>query len=211
MTPTGPSTVAEIMTGRVVAAKPDASLKNLVRAMRSLQVGCLPVIDDDGRVLGVVSEDDLFDVLAGRRSRRRSGYRARDLMSAPAVTVNRQDSLAEAATKAVRTVVHRLPVVDDDGRLIGLVSRTDLLQVYLRPDDAIRDEILQRVIQGEFALDPYQLDVQVCQGIVYLNGQLERPTLVPEVLAEVDQVTGVVGVESHLRARTAQSHPAPAP
>jgi CBS domain-containing protein len=119
-------------------------------------------------------------------------------MTSPAVTIDRSATLPEAVRLMHERGVKRLAVVDEDGRLVGIVSRSDLLRVFLRPDAEIREEILRSVIGEALWLDPTAFRVEVEQGRVRLEGTLERRSLVPVLVQLVSQVDGVVGVESRL-------------
>jgi len=136
--------VSEVMTGDVLVARPETSFRELVRLIEDHDVGALPVVDELGRVLGVVAETDLLikeELSEGnvrtplqRRGRARlDGTTAGEIMSSPAVTINQSQTLSQAARVLRRRHVGRLPVVDDDGRLIGIVTRRDLLTVFLAP------------------------------------------------------------------------------
>jgi CBS domain-containing protein len=94
--------------------------------------------------------------------------------------------------------VKRLPVVDREGRLLGIISRSDLLKVFNRPDQAIRREILDEVIVGEFMLDPDRFFIQVHQGVAVLEGRVEQRSLLPWLVRAVRGVEGVVRVEDRL-------------
>ena len=96
---------------------------------------------------------------------------AAGLMSTPAITIGPDASVAEAARLMYTRRVKRLPVVEDDGRLVGIVSRVDVLSVFDRPDDQIRDDVIGKVLAGEFALNPLAFEVTVTAGIVTITGR----------------------------------------
>jgi len=121
-----------------------------------------------------------------------------ELMTAPPVTVPPTATVVEAARRMHAAGVKRLPVVDEDGRLLGIVSRADLLQVFARPDELIRREVGDQVILRDFMMDPSRFFVRVQDGVVVVEGAVERRTLVPFVLRAVQGVEGVVGVENRL-------------
>ena len=159
------ATVKEVMTSNVVAVRDYAEYKEIVTVMRRRHVSAFPVVDDHDRVVGVVSEADLLlkEAYADRPSGSprlllRRKYRAKaaaltagQLMTSPPVTVAPEATVAEAARVMYGRRVKRLPVVDAAGRLAGIVSRVDLLGVYDRPDEEIRDEIVSQVIEGTFS------------------------------------------------------------
>jgi CBS domain-containing protein len=208
------SLVRDMMTTEVVTVEPSTPFKEIVARLAGRRVSAVPVVDADGRVLGVVSEADLLlkeeypdaeqDVPLVWTRRRRierkkaAGTCARDLMTAPPVTVPPTATVAEAARRMHAAGVKRLPVVDGDGRLPGIVSRADLLRVFARPDDAIRREIVDEVILRDLMMDPSRFFVRVEDGVVVLEGAVERRTLVPFVLHAVRGVEGVVRVEDRL-------------
>jgi predicted transcriptional regulator len=94
--------------------------------------------------------------------------------------------------------VKRLPVVDSNGQLAGIVSRIDVLSVFTRPDGQIRDEVMQKVIAGEFALDSAALEVTVRSGIVTVAGQIERGAVAGQVMDVICHVEGVVAVRDRI-------------
>ena len=172
--------------------------------------------------MGVVSEADLllkqeiaglegphFFESAGRRETRRKalGERAADVMSSPAVTASPEMSVVEAARLMHRRKVKRLPVVDGAGRLVGILSRADVLRVFMRPDEEIRREIVDDVIVRALWLDPQPLRVAVSQGIVEFEGEVDRRSDVEALAALTLTVAGVVGVRTEgLAHRFADSH-----
>jgi len=177
-------------------------------------VSALPVVDDHGLGLGVVSEADLLlkeefpepdrDIPLFWTKRRRlerdkaAATTARDLMSVAVVSVSPDATVAEAARLMHRAGVKRLPVVAEGGRLVGIVSRGDLLRVFDRPDQDIRREIMDEVIVGEFMMDPNRFFIHVNDGVVVLQGQVERRSILPFLVRAVRGVEGVVRVEDRL-------------
>jgi CBS domain-containing protein len=206
--------VRSVMTSDVVTVAEQAPFVELVRLLAVHKVSALPVVDGDGRVIGIVSEADLLrkeeyqDDQDGphllERHRRRiarakaAGHTAVDVMSAPVVTVSPEASVPVAARLLARHGIKRLPVVDDAGRLVGIVSRADLLRLFLRDDEAIRREIAEQVLFQALWIDPLTVRVTVNDGIVTLAGQLERKSLIPMVVHLTRMVPGVVDVVSQL-------------
>ncbi|WP_037878218.1 CBS domain-containing protein [Streptomyces sp. NRRL F-5727] len=198
-------TVSEVMTHTAVAIGRDASYKEIVALMDQWAVSALPVLEGEGRVVGVVSEADLLPKEAYRGedpdperfadAAKAGAVRAGDLMSAPAVTVHADASLAEAARIMARRGVKRLPVVNDVGLLEGVVSRSDLLKVFLREDDEIAREVRRSVLGGG-ALSG--LDVTVTEGVATLRGTLSDRSLVPLLARAARAVEGVVDVRVEL-------------
>jgi CBS domain-containing protein len=215
-------TVAEVMTTDVVTVREQAGYKEMVETMAVLGISALPVVDDDARVVGIVSEADLLlkveyagvqpelSVLRRRRVRaalvKANGDLARDIMSAPATVVSRDETIAVAAKRMDTEKVKRLPVVDRDGRLVGIVSRSDLLRPFLRADNDIREEILDEVLLATMWLDPRDFTVTVDQGIVTMRGEVERKSVVPILVGLIRTVAGVVDVIDRLTFRYDDTH-----
>ena len=208
------SLVKDLMTTQVVTVGPAAAFKKIAARLAEHRVSAVPVVDDDGRVLGVVSEADLLlkeeftdpdqDLPLFWTERRRlergkaAGTTARDLMSVALVSISPDATVAEAARRMHAAGVKRLPVVGEGGRLVGIVSRGDLLKVFNRTDQAIRREIMDDVIVGEFTMDPNRFFIHVDDGVVVLQGRVERHSLLPYLFRAVHAVEGVVRVENRL-------------
>ncbi|MGW7456271.1 CBS domain-containing protein [Streptomyces sp. NPDC054797] len=201
-------TVSDVMTHTAIAAVGrEASYKEIVELMHQWKVSALPVLEGEGRVVGVVSEADLLPKEEFRQDDPRlpeqldeaskaGGVLAEELMSSPAVTVHPDATIAEAARIMATKNVKRLPVVNGIGLLEGVVSRSDLLKVFLRPDEEIEEEIRDGVL-AELA-PPVHLDCSVEEGVATLRGSLHNRTLVPLVARAVRAVEGVVDVRVEL-------------
>ena len=205
-------TVRDIMTTNVATVRAGASFKEIAMRLREHRVSAFPVLDEDGTVIGVVSEADLLlkevlslsedDALEGARPgilRQRAQEKARavtaaDLMSRPAVTVGVEDSVEHAARLMYARGVKRVPVTDAAGRLVGIVSRADVLSVFGRGDEEIREQIVAEVIGGEFGADPGRFGVTVADGIVTMTGRPGSVSLGRDLLSRVRHVQGVVSV-----------------
>ena len=208
------SLVKDLMTPQVVTIGPATPFKEIVARLANHRVSAVPVVDDDGLVLGVVSEADLLlkeefpdpdaDIPLFLTKRRRlerdraAATTARDLMSIAVVSIAPDATVAEAARRMHTAGVKRLPVLDEGGRLVGIVSRADLLKVFNRPDQAIRREIMDEVIVGEFMMDPNRFFIHVTDGVVVLQGRVERRSLLPSLVRAVHSVEGVVRVKNRL-------------
>ncbi|KUO19415.1 hypothetical protein AQJ91_20250 [Streptomyces dysideae] len=200
------------MTLPVVAVGRGARFKEIVRAMEQWKVSAVPVVEGDGRVVGVVSEADLLpkeefrdrDLTRAERIRRLSGLAkagavtAGELMSTPAVTVHPDVTLAQAARIMAVKHLKRLPVVDDEDRLRGIVSRGDLLKVFLRSDEDIEEEVRRTVVSYLFPALSHAIHVSVHDGVVTLRGRVHDPSLIWVAERLVRAVEGVVDVESQL-------------
>ncbi len=203
--------VGDVMTRNVVAVRKDARFKDIVQVMRARRFSAFPVLDDNNRVIGVVSEDDLLvrQAIAGPGAGPRfmpghadrakaTGLTAAELMTTPAITTRADAAIADAARIMHARHVKRLPVVTSDGRLVGVVSRIDLLGEYDRPDADVRTDIIKRVIESEFVLDSLAFTVTVESGVVTLAGPLDSEDVAVSLLAEVRRVAGVVAVRDRL-------------
>jgi CBS-domain-containing membrane protein len=206
-------TVKDVMTRTVVVVRDSTPFKELVRRMQEHRVSAVPVVDEDGRAIGIVSEADLIlkedPFLEGgphlfeRRHHRverekHSAGTAGALMSSPAVTVGPDASLAEAARLMTKHSVKRLPVVGADDRVMGIVSRADLLKVFLRSDAEIVRAIREDVVRRTLWIDPLTIRVVVREGVATFEGQVERRSLIPVLTGLVHAIDGVVGVENRL-------------
>ncbi|MGW0771119.1 CBS domain-containing protein [Streptomyces sp. NPDC002676] len=217
--PDAPHIVSDVMTLPVVAVGRDARFKEIVRAMEQRQVSAVPVLEGEGRVVGVVSEADLLpkeefrdrDLTRPERIRRQSdlakaeALTAEELMSTPAVTVRSDVTLAQAARIMAVKHVKRLPVVDDEGRLRGIVSRGDLLKVFLRSDEDIEEEVRRTVVAYLFPTLGHAIHVSVQDGVVTLRGPAQDTALNWVTERLVRALEGVVGVESLLGGEDAGS------
>jgi CBS-domain-containing membrane protein len=185
------------MTLDVLKAFETDSVKGIARWLAAGSVSALPVVDGEDRVVGVVSEADLLRrTRAGENSARARS--AAEVMTEPPVTVRPEASVREAARIMLEHRVKRLPVVDDVGRLLGIVSRADLVRLFVRPDEDIRREVREDVIHHDLRIDPATILVGVKDGIVVLQGQLERSSLIAALVRLVEGVDGVIAVENRL-------------
>ncbi|MFJ2720186.1 CBS domain-containing protein [Streptomyces sp. NPDC091412] len=217
-------TVEELMTRDVVRARRDAPFKELVRLLEENDVTAVPVVDELDRPMGVVSEADLLRKTtdqadpSGRtpiphleawERAKAEGSRAEELMSAPAVCARPEWTVVEAARLMETQHVKRLPVVDEADRLLGIVSRGDLLRIFLRRDEAIRDEITGDLLRRTLGLDPRDVTAEVRDGRVTLAGIVESRSLIPVIEQLCRGVDGVVSVSGNLAHRTDGSGDAP--
>jgi CBS-domain-containing membrane protein len=179
------------------------------------RISGLPVVDTAGHVLGVVSEADLLakaeypdreprprrplSLPGPWQTRRKAGASTvGEMMTAPAITIEERTSIVRAAREMDRHHVKRLPVVDEVGRLVGILSRRDLLKIFLRSDEDIREEIETEVLEQSLSISPSAVTVTVADGVVTLEGTVERKTLIPVVIRLTSAVDGVVDVVDRL-------------
>ncbi|NBE50269.1 CBS domain-containing protein [Streptomyces boluensis] len=187
--------VADLMTPMAVSVAPETTFKEIARLLDEYDITAVPVVDEAYRPLGVVSEADLVR----RRLHGAGADTAAALMSSPAVVAHPQWSVVRAARVMDREKVKRLPVVDGTGVLIGVLSRSDLVQLFLRRDRAIQEEIVEDVITRTLRLSPSALTVEVMDGRVTLSGTVRDPDVVPVLLRLCDSVDGVVTVVDRTR------------
>jgi CBS domain-containing protein len=203
--------VAEVMTTPVVTAGEAMPFRDLAALLYAKDIGGVPVVAMDGQVLGVVSGSDLTAKAAGmatstglrlesrsrRRERRRALARsAGELMTTPAVTVAPEATIEQAARTMRCHQVGRLPVTFRvTGRLAGIVTRSDLLRVYLRSGEEIRAEIEARVLPRIPGVDPRRLAVAVRDGVVSISGRVEPRSAVSGLVRATLEVEGVIGVD----------------
>ncbi len=201
--------VRDVMTTDVITVPSDMRFKKLAALLAQLKVNAVPVLGPDGRVAGIVSEIDLLrkeeyqqDAGAKRAPRwRRLANRARargrtaaDLMSSPAITVAPETSVVAAARLLDRHHIRRLLVVGDGERLVGIVTPHDLLRVYLRSDEEIRDEIVNDIMVNYLATNPALVKVTVTEGVVTMAGELGQKSMIPIAIRMIQAVDGVVDV-----------------
>ncbi|MER6096484.1 CBS domain-containing protein [Streptomyces sp. NPDC001728] len=206
-------TVFEVMTHKVVTAAPQTPFKQVARLFAEHDVSAVPVVDPDRRLLGVVSEADLLRATAelpdleGRSAGVRllseerglpDAETAAQLMTSPAVTAQPNWNLAETARTMHRKGVKRLPVIDETGRLVGIISRSDLLRPFLRSDTAIRDEIEHDVLADTLRLAPDTIRVTVDDGVVRLKGRVDERADIRVIVRLCRSVDGVVALHESI-------------
>jgi CBS domain-containing protein len=206
-------TVKDVMSTLPVWVSETTPFRDIAARLRECRVSAFPVLDAHGKVTGVVSEADLlvkeamlaepggiWGLLGGLVHRaadaKAGGVTAADLMTSPAVTIGPDDAVEHAAKLMYDRKVKRLPVVDQGGRLVGIVSRTDILAVFDRSDAEIREEIMTRVITGRS--EPSWYSVIVKDGVVTLEGTPETAATGHDLVARTRRVQGVVAVRDRL-------------
>ncbi|GAB7186729.1 hypothetical protein ATKI12_6560 [Kitasatospora sp. Ki12] len=207
------ATVESVMTSPVVLVSPETGFREIVTLLSEYDITGVPVVDPEGRPLGVVSEADLLRTLAAQEDpgsllpapeSAQAGpdgeVTAEDLMTTQPVCTTPGTSVVAAARTMSRHGLKRLPVLDEEDRVIGMVSRGDLLRVFLREDMVIRREIVEEVLGRIEGVSPAEIGVEVTQGRVVLSGTVPEPHLVPIVLNLCRSVDGVVSVTDRLGA-----------
>ncbi|MFB7493284.1 CBS domain-containing protein [Streptomyces sp. NPDC056161] len=207
------TTVRDVMDVPAASLRDGMPFRDIARLLAREQIGAAPVVDAQDHVVGVVSESDLLAKVAfeasghrpgpiGRLRERRlhgrsRGETAADLMTSPAITVLPGASVAEAAWLAALSRLKRLPVTDQDGRLVGVVRRNALLNALIRDDAAIREEVEARIEACCPPADRKTVEVAVHDGAVQLTGRMPAATTA-RLVAEVESITDVVEVKNLL-------------
>lgn len=206
------ATVKDVMSTHVVAVRENASFKDMAARLREQRVSAFPVLDRDNKVVGIVSEADLLakEALEGelprafrgavhhREQAKAAGLTAADLMTKPPVTIGPDEPVTRAASLMYSRRVKRLPVTDEDGKLIGIVSRSDVLSVYSRPDAEIEREITQDLMLDKFLCNPESFTVTVKDAIVTIEGEPETTAAGRDIIEAARHVEGVVAVRDRL-------------
>jgi CBS domain-containing protein len=206
------ATVRSVMSTHVIAVRKSAAFKEMAAILREQRVSAFPVIDNFNKVIGVVSEADLLTkealdgVIPGvfngafrhQEKTKAEGVTAGELMTSPAVTIGPDEPVTRAAQLMYGSRVKRLPVVDAVGKLIGIVTRSDVLAVYDRKDSEILRDITQTVILKNHLCDPARFTVIVTDGIVTLEGTPETAFVGHDIVEEARHVEGVVAVRDRL-------------
>lgn len=206
--------IKDLMTRDVVTAAPEASLKDVAKTLIERGISGMPVCDQRGRLLGVISEGDILHKERGRIERRGGplawlvggtpytdvakahARTAREAMTAPAITIGPDRPAAAAARLMVEEGVNRLPVVSSDGAVLGIVTRADLVRAFTRTDEEIAEEIREDILRRALWADPGMLQVTVRDGAVSLAGELETSGDVAVLERLAVQVPGVVSLRS---------------
>ena len=211
-------TIRDVMTTSVLTVRPETPLKDVARLLIDGDVSGVPVVDEDGAVLGVVSEGDFLvkeqgpQALRHRRLARLLGESeatqrqigklaartAGEAMTAPAITMEPTRAIQDAAAVMTERRVNRLPVVES-GRLIGIVTRADLVRAYLRTDDELVRTIRQDVLHRILWLDPATFDVTVHDGEAVVRGSVERRSTARIVEEAIAMVPGIVSLTADVR------------
>ncbi|MGH3251262.1 MAG: CBS domain-containing protein [Trebonia sp.] len=206
------ATVKDVMSTHVIAVRRSASFKDMAAMLHEQRISAFPVLDDDNKVIGVVSEADLLtkeafggdepgalhSLLHQGEHSRATAVTAAKLMTKPAVTIGPDEPVSHAARLMYTSRVKRLPVVNDEGTLIGIVSRADVLSVYSRPDAEIAHEISEDLILDTFVCDPAHFTVAVKNGVVTIEGAPETALIGRDIVKGIRHLEGVVAVRDRL-------------
>jgi len=204
--------VADVMTREVISVAPETSLRDVARLLGEHRISGVPVVDAEGACIGVVSEADLLLKQVSRHQplrlslewflspppdpeelRRRTAVTAAEAMTAPALTIEADRPLREAAVLMVDRGVNRLPVVSRTA-LVGMITRADLVRAYLGSDDEIARAVRDDLLRHTMWLDPADFDISVAEGIVGISGRVDRRStagIVGRLIGLIDGVTDV--------------------
>lgn len=214
----GPMKVRDVMTRRVVSVGPDTPLKEVARALADHGISGVPVVREDGAVLGVVSEADfllkeqdvpvgrpsllawLFDPSHGERvlEAKLHATTAGEAMTAPAIVISAEHRVREAAALMTRNRVNRLPVVED-GMLVGIVTRADLVETFLVADETLERLIAEEIVRDTMWMRPDEVQVHVREGVASLEGTVDRRSTATILERLIGHLDGIVGIRSELR------------
>ena len=208
-------TVASVMTPaeKVVTVRPGTPYKQIARLLTEHQISAMPVLGEADRVLGIVSEADLlpkesasqqpapahppFTPAQARTRHKADAATTVELMTVPAITVTPQDDVSEAARLLEKHHIKRMPVVDSTGRLVGIISRRDILRLFLRSDEELLEDV-RTLLVDDFWIVPEGWDIKVADGTVRLAGQMKTRSTVRMAENGARRIDGVVAVESEL-------------
>ena len=219
-----------MMTRRVHVASPHTPFKLLVRLIEENRVSAIPVVDQQGIPVGIVSESDLLlkeqhheleskqDLIHPFRRRHQrakaKGVVASELMTSPLITIACEASLSQAASRMQQRNVRRLVVVDQRGKIAGIVSRSDLLQVFLRTDEDLHEEVVNQLVPAILQPSPEGLGVKVSSNVVTLSGEVDRRSdavILTRLTRELDGVVDVIDRLTHRWDDTSTLLPPPPP
>jgi CBS domain-containing protein len=204
--------VRDLMTTDPITTTPDALLKEAARIMVREKISGLPVMEGS-KVVGIVTEGDflrqeanrdqpyrlsLLEALFGEGAAEPAVETVGEVMTEPVITITPDATVSEAARVMSHRKVKRLPVLDDGGNLIGVISRADVVNAFTKPDEVIEDEVREDIVRRLLFLEPDVIDVGVDDGVVTLSGELENRTEAHLLEELTRRIAGVVRVVSNL-------------
>lgn len=190
----------DIMTSEVITVTPDTPIREAANLMLGNKVSGLPVVNGDGRLVGIITEADFLRLEVARHEADdpRPVETVGEVMSPSVLTIGPAHSITDAARIMVVNDINRLPVVDDDGRVLGIVSRLDVVAVFTRPDEVIEDEVKEDVVRRVLFVDPESFDVTVRHGTVTFKGEIGTRTEARLLEDMVRRLDGVIRVDNQL-------------
>lgn len=207
-----PRKVRDVMTSDVISVHLPTAFKDVAELLSSRRISAVPVLDDHGLIVGIVSQGDLLpkeayrDRVPTRREvllhleevEKAGGTTAGDVMTVPVAVIGPHATLSEAARLMARRHVRRLPVVDGREQVVGILSRSDLLKVFLVTDEQLTGAVLAELAQALPGADTSRLTVDVEDGKVTIGGALDDTSTVPALARVARSVEGVVDVDVRL-------------
>ena len=191
--------VVDLMTTEVIAVSRDTGLREAARLMFRNRVSGLPITEPDGTLIGIITEADFLRLEVERQEGARDQVATvGEVMSIGVVTIRPEMEIYEAAKIMAVQEVKRLPVVDDDNRLLAVISRADIVSIFTRPDDVIEDEIREDLLRRVLFIDPDELGVSVTNGVVALSGEVGTRAEASMLEELTNRLDGVFGVETKL-------------
>lgn len=202
----------DVMSHPVITVRPDIPIPEIAKILTEHRISGVPVVDDQGRLVGIVTEADLLLKEAGpgglpklafflparskevqEQLRRYEGKVAADMMTQEVITATEETPLRELAALMARNQINRIPILRDD-QVVGIVSRNDVLKAFTRSDETLHQEARQTLVH-DLRIDPEPLDIQVKDGVVTILGQVERKSEVGLMEMSVRAIDGVVSVD----------------
>lgn len=200
--------VRDVMTRGVATIDGRASLGEVVEKMLAAGVGALPVVDGERRLVGIVTEADVMSAQAApaswrrgrqsRRYRRKAGARTATELMTEAIVATPDEDLRVAIRRMLSAGIRRLPVVDDERRVVGIVSRRDGLRMYAQSGPALRDAVRRRLDEIGYVVPDFEVTAEVSRGVVRLSGVVTYSSTVRRVEREVRAIPGVIDVDNRL-------------
>ncbi|MDR5683196.1 MAG: CBS domain-containing protein [Armatimonadota bacterium] len=205
-------TARDVMTSRVVTVRPDTPIPEVARLLTEHRISGAPVVDEQGRLVGIVTERDLLfkeagpgglpklapyvparSAEVGEQVRRYEGKVAADVMTRDVVTAEEQTPVRVLAATMARRDVNRIPIVRE-GRVVGIVSRNDVLKVFLRPDTELTAAVAEAILT-DTGIDPQSLEIYVRDGVITVRGRVERRSQAEWIRRCAQAIDGVVDVD----------------
>ncbi len=192
--------VVDVMTSDVITVRPSTTITEAARLMFRNRISGLPVCDDDSCLIGMITEADFLRLEVARHNETmmEGVETVGQVMTQNVTTIAPGVPLADAARIMVHEDINRLPVVDGDLRMLGIVSRLDVVAAFTRPDDVVEDEIREDVLRRIMGVDLDSIDVTVASGVVTLGGTIgtrAEAALLEELVRRLD---GVMRVDNQL-------------
>jgi CBS domain-containing protein len=201
--------VVDVMTSDVITVRPDTTITEAARLMFRNRISGLPVCDDEATLIGMITEADFLRLEVARHNETMMDTveTVGQVMTQDVTTIAPGVALADAARVMVYEDINRLPVVDSDSRMLGIISRLDVVAAFTRPDDVVEDEIREDVLRRVMGVDLDAIDVTVASGLVTLTGTIgtrAEAALLEELVRRLD---GVLRVDNQLIPQPAGSPP----